>query len=57
MQMTFSEMVSDNLCRNTSVVQTNRFISFLGDSSQAILKVKKRDVEVLGWCGYMCLRL
>ena len=51
-QMSFSEMVSDSLCRNSSVVQTHSFTNCPGGWSQTILQVKKPDVEVLGWCGY-----
>jgi hypothetical protein len=49
LQMSFPEMVSDSLCRSYSVVQTHSFISCPGGWSQ---KVKKPDVEVLGWRGY-----
>ena len=44
MQMSFSETVSDNLCR---------FFGDPGGWSQMILEVKMLDVEVLGWCSYM----
>ncbi len=53
MQMSFPEMVSDSLCRNYLVMQTDCCSSCPGGWSQTILKVKKLDVEVLGWCGYM----
>ncbi len=53
MQMSFSEMVSDSLCRNSLVMQTDCCSSCLGGWSQTILEVKMLDVEVLGWCGYM----
>jgi hypothetical protein len=48
------ESVSNRLCRNLSVVQTNRFISFQSGWSQTIPvpQVKKLDVEVLGWRSY-----
>ena len=51
-QMSFPDMVSDSLCRNSSVVQTHNFISCPGGWSQPIPLVKKPDVEVLGWRGY-----
>uniref|UniRef100_A0A4W5JRZ4 G-protein coupled receptors family 1 profile domain-containing protein n=1 Tax=Hucho hucho TaxID=62062 RepID=A0A4W5JRZ4_9TELE len=51
-QINFPE-VSDSWCRNSSVVQTHSFISCLGGCSQTIPQVKKPDVEVLGWRGYM----
>ena len=50
MQMSFPEMVSDSLCRNSSCA--NSFISCPGGWSEMILQVKKPDVEVLGWRGY-----
>ena len=54
MEMSFPEMVSDSLCRNSLVVLTHSFISCLGGWSQTIPQVKKKmDVEVLGWLGYM----
>ncbi len=34
-------------------MQTDCCSSCPGGWSQTILKVKKLDVEVLGWCGYM----
>ncbi len=43
--------VSDSLCRNSLVMQTNCCSSCPGDWSQTILEVKMLDVEVLGWCG------
>ncbi len=48
MQMSFPETVSDSLCRNSLVMQTDCCSSW----SQMILEVKMLDVEVLGWCGY-----
>ncbi len=45
MQMSFPEMFSDSLCRNSLVMQNDGW-------SQTILEVKMLDVEVLGWCGY-----
>ncbi len=51
MQMRFPETVSDSLCRNSLVMQTDCCSSCLGGWSQAILEVKMLDVEVLGWCG------
>ncbi len=53
MQMSFPEMVSDSLCRNSLVMQTNCCSSCPGGWSQTILEVKMLDVEVLAWCGYM----
>ncbi|KAJ8403603.1 hypothetical protein AAFF_G00349290 [Aldrovandia affinis] len=44
-QMSFPETVSDSLCRNVSVVQTNCFISCPGGWSQTIW--------VMGWRGCM----
>ncbi len=52
MQMSFPEMVSDSLCRNSLVMQTDCCSSCLGGWSQTILEVKMLDVELLGWCGY-----
>ncbi len=52
MQMSFPEMVSDSLGRNSLVMQTDCFSSCPGGWSQMILEVKMLDVEVLGWCGY-----
>ncbi len=52
MQLTFPEMVSDSLCRNNLVVQTDCCSSCPGGLSQMILEVKMLDVEVLVWCGY-----
>ncbi len=54
MQMSFPETVSDSLCRNSLVMQTDCCCcsSCPGGWSQTILKVKMLDVEVLGWCGY-----
>lgn len=46
------ETVSDSLCRNSLVMQTDCFSSSPGGWSQMILVVKMLDVEVLGWCGY-----
>ncbi len=51
-QMSFPETVSDCLCRNSLVMQTDCCSSCLGGWSQTILEVKMLDVEVLGWCGY-----
>jgi hypothetical protein len=51
-QMSFPETVSDSLCRNDLVVQTQSLISYLGGWPQVIPQVKKLDVEVLGWRGY-----
>ncbi len=44
--------VSDRLCRNSLVMQTDCCSSCLGGWSQTILEVKMLDVEVLGWWGY-----
>ena len=52
MQMSFPETVSDSLCRNSLVMQTDCCSSCRGGCSQMILEVKMLDVEVLGWCGY-----
>ncbi len=52
MQMSFPEMVSDSLCRNSLVMQTDCCSICLGGWSQTILEVKMMDVEFLGWCGY-----
>ncbi len=51
MQMSFTETVSDSLCRNSLVMQTDCCSSCPGGLSQMILEVKMLDVEVLG-CGY-----
>ncbi len=51
MQMSFPETVSDSLCRNSLVMQTDCCSSCPGGWSQMILEVKMLDVEVLGWCG------
>ncbi len=48
MQMSFPEMVSDSLCRNSLIMQTDCCSSCPGGWSQR----KMLDVEVLGWCGY-----
>ncbi len=53
MQMSFPETVSDNLCRNSLVTQTDCCSRCPGSCSQTILEVKMLNVEVLGWCGYM----
>ncbi len=53
MQISFPETVSDSLCRNDLVMQTDCCSSCPGDWPQTILEVKMLDVEVLGWCGYM----
>ncbi len=52
MQMSVPETVSDSLCRNSLVMQTDCCSSCPGGWSQTILEVKMLDVEVLGWCGY-----
>jgi len=52
MQMSFPERVSDSLCRNSLLAQTDCCSSCPGGWSQMILDVKMLDVEVLGWCGY-----
>ncbi len=51
MQISFPETVSDSLCRNYLVMQTDCCSSCPGGWSQTILEVKMY-VEVLGWCGY-----
>ncbi len=51
-KMRLPEMVSDSLCRNALVMQTDCCSSCPGGWSQTILEVKMLDVEVLGWCGY-----
>ncbi len=53
MQMSFPETVSDSLCSNSLVMQTDCCSNCPGGWSQTILEVKMLDVEVLGWCGYM----
>ncbi len=52
MQMSFTEMVSDSLCRNSLVMKTDCCSSCPGGWAQTIMEVKMLDVEVLGWCGY-----
>ncbi len=53
-QMSFPETVSDSLCRNSLVMETDCCSSCLSSwwLSQTILEVKILEVEVLGWCGY-----
>ncbi len=48
MQMSFSETVSDSLCRNSLVMQTDCCNSCPWGWSQTILEVKMLDVDVLG---------
>ncbi len=48
MQMCFPETISDSLCRNYLVMQTDCCSSCPGGWSKTILEVK----EVLGCCGY-----
>ncbi len=50
MQMSFPETVSDSLCRNSLVIQTDCCSICPGGWSQTISEVKMLDVE--GWCGY-----
>ncbi len=52
MQMNFPETVSDSLCRNSLVMQTDCCSSCLSGWSQTILEVKMLNAEVLGWCSY-----
>ncbi len=52
MQMSFPETVSDSLCRNSLVMQTDCCSSCPCGWSQTILEVKMLDVEVLNWCGH-----
>ncbi len=52
MQISFPETVSDSLCRNSLVMQTDCCSSCPGGWFQTILEVKMLDVAVLGWCGY-----
>ncbi len=52
MQMSFPGTVSDSLCRNSLVIQTDCCSSCPGGWSQTIVEVKMLDVEVLGWCDY-----
>ncbi len=52
MQMSFPETVSDSLCRNSLVIQTDCCSICPGGWSQTISEVKMLDVDVLGWCGY-----
>ncbi len=47
MQMSFPETVSDSLCRNSLVMQTDCCSSCQGGWSQTILEVNMLDVEVL----------
>ncbi len=49
MQISIPEMVSDSLCRNSLVMQTECCSSCLGGWSQMTLEVKMLNVEVLGW--------
>ncbi len=52
MQMSFPETVSDSLCINSLVMQTDCCSCCLGGCSQTVIEVKMLDVEVLGWCGF-----
>ncbi len=52
MQLSFPQTVSDSLCRNSLVMQTDCCSSCPGVWSQTILEVKMLDVEVLGWYVY-----
>ncbi len=52
MQMSFPETVSDSLCRNSLVMQTDFCSNCPVGWSQTILEVKMLHVEVLAWCGY-----
>ncbi len=53
MQMSLPETVSDSLCRNSLVMQTDCCSSCPGGCACShISEVKMLDVEVLGWCGY-----
>ena len=47
MQMSFPEMVSDSLCRNSLVEQTHSFISCPGGRSQTIPQVKTLYIQTL----------
>ncbi len=49
MQMSFPEMVSDSLCRNTLVMQTDCCSTCPGGWSQTILEVKMLDLK--SWVG------
>ncbi len=49
--MSFPETVSDSLCRNSLVMQTDCCSSCPGGWSQTILEVKILDVEVSGLRG------
>ncbi len=56
MQMSFPEMVSDSLCRNYLVMQTNCCSSCPGGWSQTILEVKMLDGHFIdgmwrSWAG------
>ncbi len=52
-QLSFPEMVSESLCRNSLAMQTDFCRSCPSGWFQTILEVKILDVEVAGWCGYM----
>lgn len=52
MQMSVPEMLSDTLCRNSLVVQTDCCSSCPSGCSQTITEVNMLNVEVLGWRGY-----
>ncbi len=45
MQMSFPETISDSLCRNYLVMQTDCYSSCLGGWFQTILEVKMLDVD------------
>ncbi len=50
LEVSFPETVSDSLCRNSLVMQTDCCSSCPGGWSQTILEVKMLDVEVLVEC-------
>lgn len=49
----FPQMVSDSFSRGSLVAQTNCCISSPGGRSQAVMRVVKLDVEVLGSRGFV----
>ncbi|XP_054648419.1 uncharacterized protein LOC129190083 isoform X1 [Dunckerocampus dactyliophorus] len=51
-QMSCPKTVSDSLCRNYFVMQTDCLSSCPSGWSQTMLEVNMLDVEVQGWCGY-----
>lgn len=56
-QMSFPGTVSDSLCRNSLVMQSDCCTSCLGGWAQTITEANMLDVKVLGWRGYAWSKL